>query len=122
MEPSSVDPGTTAGVDWGAAADRLAAQDWAAAEPELGFSGNPRAMRKPCKPRDSSFEWHPAEKKAGLFPLPYVVIAERCVIGLGFFSCGIATNEGAPPSKHLFDDMQGGRTPDSSVPDPDTCD
>jgi len=76
-------------------------------------------MRESCKPRDSSFEWSPAEERAGLYPLPYMMVGERCVIGLAFFGC--ALGEAPPPNTHLFDDMQKGLTA-KSVPDPDYCD
>lgn len=83
------------------------------------FSAPVEKMRKPCRPRDSSFEWSPAEERSGLYPLPYVLVGERCVIGLGFLGC--ALGEMPPPNKHLFDDMQKGLTA-KSVPDPDSCD
>jgi hypothetical protein len=42
------------------------------------------------------------------------------MITLGFFSCVFGALP--PPEAHLFDDMQAGKTPDSSVPDPKFCD
>lgn len=106
-------------IDWAtAAADR--ASHYGEEEKPPAFDGPVATLREPCKPRDSSFEWSPAEKKAGLFPLPYVMIGERCVVGLGFFACALGALP--PPNKHLFDDMQQGLTPGSSVPDPHFCD
>lgn len=117
-EPS--EEASPARIDWYAEAARLAAQG--AGEPKAPATlGKPlQKMREPCKPRESSFEWSPEEAKAGLFPLPYVIIGERCLVTVGFFSCVLG--ELPPPNKHLFDDMQAGRTPDSSVPDPNVCD
>jgi hypothetical protein len=125
-EPTDVQPAQLADepslprVDWHAEAARLAARG--AGEPEAPPTiGKPlQKMREPCEPRESSFEWNAEEPKAGLLPLPYVIIAERCMISVGFFSCILGPLP--PPDKHLFDDMQAGRTPDSSVPDPNTCD
>lgn len=83
------------------------------------FSAPAASLRKPCKPRDSSFEWSPAEERTGLYPLPYVLVGERCVIALGFLGC--ALGELPPPNKHLFDDMQRGLSA-KPVPHPDFCD
>jgi hypothetical protein len=74
-------------------------------------------MHQACKPRKSSFEWNPEEKKAGLLPLPYVRLG-NCVVGLGFFGC----SGGTEANGHLFDDLKKGDRPVSSVPDPNTCD
>lgn len=125
-EPAGVQPAQPAGeapaprVDWYAQAARLAAQG--AGEPRAPATiGKPlQKMREPCEPRDSSFDWNAEAPKAGLLPLPYVIIADRCMITVGFFSCVLGPLP--PPNKHLFDDMQAGRTPDSSVPDPNVCD
>src|SRR5690606_38370988 len=117
---SSAEPGPApAPVDWALAAANRASNYGAEVKPPA-FNGPVAKLREPCEPRDSSFEWSPVEKKAGLFPLPYVMLGERCVVGLGFFAC--ALGDLPPPNKHLFDDMQQGLTPDSSVPDPHSCD
>jgi len=76
-------------------------------------------LREPCQPRDSSFEWNPQEERRGLLPLPFILIGERCGIGLGFFGCNLGALP--EPNKHLFDDMQAGRTPRSSVPHHEHC-
>jgi hypothetical protein len=108
------------GIDWHAAADLLAARNARADAAPATFSAAPNRMREPCKPRDSSFDWHPEDKKYGLLPLPYIVIADRCFVTLGYFSCNLSPLP--EPNKHLFDDMQQRRTPESSVPDPYFCD
>lgn len=111
-------PGAPA-IDWQAEAAAVAA-DQAARPAESGaFSPAPTTVRKPCKPPDSSFEWNPEQPRAGLLPWPYVRIGESCIVALGFFSC---TFGGPGPNTHLFDDMQAGKTQDSSVPDPNYCD
>ncbi|MET0280442.1 MAG: hypothetical protein ABW278_04875 [Steroidobacteraceae bacterium] len=84
-----------------------------------GTFSAPVAVPVPCVARSSSFEWNPQEKRAGLLPLPYVVLG-RCVVGLGFFGCSLG--KPSEPNSHLFDDLQAGRTPESSVPDVRICD
>jgi hypothetical protein len=88
------------------------------------FSPPPETVRKACTPPESSFVWNPELPRAGFtrtpIPLPFVRLGERCVVGLGFFGC----NVGALPkaNSHLFDDMEEGKTRESSVPDPNVCD
>jgi hypothetical protein len=107
-------------IDWHAEAARLAAAGAGEPRAPATFGKPPQKMREPCEPRASSFEWNAEGPKAGLLPLPYVIIADRCLVTVGFFSCVLGALP--PPNKHLFDDMQAGRTPDSSVPDPNVCD
>lgn len=105
-------------IDWRAAAAAAAARQ-AAPAPSGEFSAAPKALRKPCEKPRSSWEWNEQPKKAGLAPLPYVVLG-RCVVGLGFFGCALQK----PPeaNSHLLDDMRDGKTSPSSVPDADRCD
>lgn len=107
-------------IDWQGQAKEAAARQAAKTDEPPTFSPPPRAVRQPCKPRESSFEWNPEQPRAGLLPLPYVLIGKRCVVGLGFFSCTLG--ELPPPNSHLFDDMKEGKTQASSVPDPNICD
>lgn len=108
-------------VDWHAqAAEAAARQATAGGGEATTFSPAPQTVRKPCEPRESSFQWNPEQPRAGLLPLPYVRIGERCVVGLGFFSCTLG--ELPPPNSHLFDDMKAGAGSPSSVPDPNICD
>lgn len=105
-------------IDWRAEGAAAAARQAAPAAP-TGFSAPPKVARKACEPPKSSWEWNPEPRKAGLTPLPYIVLG-RCVVGLGFFGCALQK----PPeaNSHLLDDMRDGKTSPSSVPDPDICD
>src|SRR5579872_5294713 len=61
--------------------------------------------------------WSPEPKKFGFMGLvPYVRLSKRCVIGLGFFGCGVGHLPEA--DGHVFDDMRDPDRPRSSVPDP----
>lgn len=118
--PANPSTRETAPVDWYGEAGKLAARAAEDTAPSDGFGEPLQKMRETCEPRDSSFDWNPEEKKYGLLPLPYVMLGQRCVIGLGFFGCTLSALP--EPNKHLFDDMEAGRTPDSSVPHPNYCD
>lgn len=105
-------------IDWYREAAKAATRNTDHGGQSSTFSPPPKVMRKPCKPKESSFEWTPEEKKAGLLPLPYVRLG-NCVVGLGFFGCAL---NGTPAANgHLFDDLQKGDRPESSVPDPHIC-
>ena len=119
-ESPAAPPSGTASIDWQTQAAEAAARQAAKTGEPGTFSPPPKPVRKPCKPRESSFEWNPEQPKAGLLPLPYVVVGKRCVVGLGFFSCTLG--ELPPPNSHLFDDMKEGGERPSSVPDPNICD
>jgi hypothetical protein len=105
-------------IDWRAEAAAVAKRHAAPTAPPE-FAPPPKPLRKPCEKKKSSWEWNEQPKKAGLAPLPYVVLG-RCVVGLGFFGC----SPQRPPeaNSHLLDDMRAGKTEPSSVPDPDICD
>lgn len=100
-----------------AAADRFMAR---LDDAQTTFSPPPQPLREPCKPKESSFQWKAGEPRAGLLPLPFVRIGERCIVGLGFFGC--ALGELPPPNDKMFDDMKKGEQSPSSVPDPHHCD
>lgn len=118
--PAESTPSTTpprAGIDWNAEGKAAAARQ-AAPPASTEFSARPK-IDKPCEKQKSSWEWNKQPKKAGLAPLPYVVLG-RCVVGLGFFAC----SPQKPPeaNSHLLDDMRDGKTSPSSVPDHERCD
>ena len=111
------DTGSGPRVDWHAQAAALVAR--AGSEVPRTSVGPPRERaRQPCTPRKRSFEFSPEEEDYGLLPLPYVR-AGNCVFGLGYFTCSFG---GDRPNAGMFDDMQQGLTPDSSVPNPEVCD
>jgi hypothetical protein len=111
--------GTTT-VDWYGEASKLAARHAEDSSVPGGMGQPVQKMREACKPRDSSFEWSPEQEEYGLLPLPYMMVGERCVVGIRFFSCSLGAMP--EPNKRLFDDMRKGSTPQSSVPSPHTCD
>jgi hypothetical protein len=78
----------------------------------------PSPFREKKKPKE--FPWDPEPKKAGLAGgfIPYVVIGQRCVVGLGFFGCALGKKPEA--NGHLFDGMHDPDRQRSSVPDVDT--
>jgi hypothetical protein len=100
--PSSATP-PDAG-EWQAQATELAARFAEQHEAPPATIGRPlQPMRKPCKPRESSFEWKSDSQSTGSASLT-----------LGW--------EEPDPNAHLFDDMMAGRRMPSSVPDPNHCD
>jgi hypothetical protein len=113
-------------VDWFSQAGTLAARAAEAAETEPSFSAPADKMREPCKPRKSSFEWKdkPPKPEPQINPLlpPTDSVklggARVGVVGIGIKLFGPKDE----PNKHLFDDMKAGKTPYSSVPDPNYCD
>ena len=113
MQPETQRPS----IDWYAEAAKSAARSADGKGEPSTFSPPPKVVHQACKPKKSSFEWNPEEKKAGLLPLPYVRLG-NCIVGLGFFNC----QAGPPANGHLFDDLKKGDRPVSSVPDPNTCD
>ena len=105
-------------IDWyGEAADAAARS--ATRGDQSTFSPPPKVLRQACKPKRSSFEWNPEEKKVGYLPVPYLRVG-NCIVGPGLFACDL---NGPPPANgHLFDELKKGERPVSSVPDPNTCD
>jgi hypothetical protein len=69
-----------------------------------------------CRQRKYEFGWSSETGKVGLSGLlPYVRLGQRCVIGLGFFGCGIGKLP--EPNGDLFEHMRDPDRPRSSVPD-----
>lgn len=116
-------------TDWQLEAEKLSARREREMLEDKSFSGSLQALREPCKPYQSSMfpekkppEDPPRSWQDGTRPPPGSVMA-------GGTRVGVVPIFGAPiggpreePNKHLFDDMMAGRTPRSSVPDPNTCD
>jgi hypothetical protein len=93
------------GVDWYEAAAKLGGNYGAEKAPDTLIPPRER-MREPCKPPKRSFKWNHEDEtssKGGIAALT-----------MGW--------EEPPPDKHFFDDMKQGKTPHSSVPDPNVCD
>ena len=121
--PEEIDepgPGTNA-IDWQLEAQRsahiVAGQNPKRGEKRFG-EHPPSPFREKKKPKE--FEWNPEPKKAGLAAgfIPYVVIGQRCIVGLGFFGCALGKRPEA--NGHLFDGMHDPDRERSSVPDIDT--
>jgi hypothetical protein len=113
-------PGSNA-IDWQLEAERAARAtvERAAKSREKHIGQHPPSPFRE-KPRPKEFEWDPEPKKAGLAAgfIPYVVIGQRCVVGLGFFGCALGKKP--PANGHLFDGMKDPNRVHSSVPDIDT--
>lgn len=115
-------PGTNA-IDWQREAERSARavveQGARSVEKRIGeHPPVPSAFQKKKPPKE--FPWDPEPDKAGLAAgfIPYVVIGQRCVVGLGFFGCALGKKP--PANSHLFDGMHDPDRQRSSVPDVDT--
>ena len=115
-------PGTNA-IDWRREAERSAQavveRGAKSVEKHIGeHPPVPSAFQKKKPPKE--FPWDPEPKKAGLAAgfIPYVVIGQRCVVGLGFFGCALGKKP--PANSHLFDGMHDPDRQRSSVPDVDT--
>lgn len=99
--PSRTDPDD---INWHAQAALSAARVAEELENPATFGKPLEKMREPCKPPRSSFRFKGGGTSTG---------------GSARLTLGWEPN---PPNKHLFDDMLAGRTPRSSVPDPNVCD
>jgi hypothetical protein len=68
-------------------------------------------------PKARPFGWDPSPGRFGFSGgLPYMELGKKCVIGLGFFACGIG--ELPPANGELFEHMDDPDREHSSVPDP----
>ena len=74
-----------------------------------------------CRHYRAPDPWKPEPKKFGFAGgLPYMRLGKRCIIGLGFFGCGVGKLPEA--NGHVLDDMRDPDRPYSSVPDPNDPD
>lgn len=109
-------------VDWYLEAE-AAARARIAKETQPGpraFGEQPKSPYRKCKSRESSFVWNAEPDKAGFAGgLPFVRLGKRCIIGLGFFGCGIGKLPEA--NGELFADMHDPDQPVSSVPELEDC-
>ncbi len=104
-------------IDWAEASHRAAiatAQTSPVVTPDCDLWNSRERENRPCK-KPRSFEWRPNPRLvefAGL--LPYVHVGDRCVVGLGFFGCGVGS--AAKANGHLFDGMKDADFPQSPIP------
>lgn len=69
-----------------------------------------------CKERKHEFKWDPEPGVVGVDGLlPFIRVGRRCVVGLGFFGCGIGKLPEA--NGDLFEAMSDPDRPRSSVPE-----
>ena len=102
-------------IDWQNEAQRAAG-----AVIEQSREPGPRAFgpreSAPAEKKERVFEWNPEPPRVGMSGLlPYVRVGERCVIGLGFFACGLG--DLPAPNGALFDGMDDPNRARSSVPE-----
>lgn len=114
--PRDADAPTLRSLDWQREAAIAARNVMEQRKPRDTFTEPLPEPRTPC--RVERWQWSPEEKKAGLAPLPYVVLG-RCVVGLGFFGCGIGEPAEIDTSALTAALMDGA---EASVPDANTCD
>jgi len=104
-------------IDWAEASHRAAiaaAQTSPRLTPDCDPWKSPEREKRPCK-KPRSFDWRPNPRPvefAGF--LPYVHVGDNCVVGLGFFGCGVGP--AAKSNGHLFDGIKDADRPQSSVP------
>jgi hypothetical protein len=109
------------GIDWDREAATIATSQAASLFRELKHLCEEAARRGEQPPGCHKYRrpdpWSPEPKKFGFSGgLPYVRLGKRCVLGLGFFGCGVGKLPEA--DGHVFDDMRDPDRPRSSVPDP----
>ncbi|MFL6619767.1 MAG: hypothetical protein ACJ8MH_14275 [Povalibacter sp.] len=121
VQSGSESPGTPH-IDWHGEIGRVAKEAAeSASKKDLNLPCKaPRKFDEPpqtnCRPQPAPFEWDPEQPLAGLAGLlPFVRLGKRCVIGLGFFGCGIGKLP--EPNGELFKSMNDPDRPRSSVPD-----
>ena len=119
---SEKEPSGSPHIDWHGEIGRVAKEAAeGASKKELNLPcKSPRKFGDPpqtdCRPQPAPFEWDPEPPFAGLAGLlPFVRLGKRCVIGLGFFGCGIGKLP--EPNGKLFESMDDPDQPRSSVPD-----
>ena len=108
------------GIDWSQEAQHVANSQAESIFKELKHLCDEAALRgeQPpgCRKYKSPDAWVPEPKKFGIAGgLPYVRLGKRCVLGLGFFGCGVGKLP--EPNAHILDDMRDPDRPRSSVPD-----
>jgi hypothetical protein len=119
---SSLDtPPSPPGIDWYQQGQQVATSQAELIFKELKSLCDEAALRGEHRPECRKYKkpdaWVPEPKKFGISGgLPYVRLGKRCVLGLGFFGCGVGKLPEA--DGHVLDDMRDPDRPRSSVPDP----
>lgn len=119
-EVVDVTPATTPSIagrssDWRGEAQRSASRAIEAhtAPKPRGFEERAPASREA---KQRKFNWDPSPGRFGISGgLPYMELGKRCVIGLGFFGCGIGKLP--QPDGTLFEDMDDPNRSRDSVPE-----
>lgn len=71
-------------------------------------------QRAECRKYKKPDAWVPQPKEFGINGgLPYLRLGKRCIVGLGFFGCGVGKTPDA--NAHVFDDMRDPDRPRSSA-------
>jgi hypothetical protein len=114
------------GVDWDNEGSTVANSQAASLFKELKHLCDEAAKRgdQPppgCRKYREPPPWEPEPNKFGLtdgpgLRLPFVRLGKRCILGLGFFGCGVGKLPEA--NGHVLDDFRDPDRPRSSVPDP----
>lgn len=113
------------GVDWDREATIVSNSQAASIFKELKHLCDEAARRGEQPPECHKYRkpppWDPEPKKFGFtdgpgLRLPFVRLGRHCILGLGFFGCGVGRLPEA--NGHVLDDMRDPDRPRSSVPDP----
>lgn len=121
LPPETGEAPDTNAIDWQLEAERSARavveRSRKSTEKRIGVHP-PSPFREKKKPKE--FDWDPEPGRVGVAAgfIPYVRIGQRCLVGLGFFGCGLGKRPEA--NGHLFDGMHDPDRQRSSVPDIDT--
>jgi hypothetical protein len=119
---SSLPAGRSAPIDWNTEAEHTSQSHAASIFKQLQQACKEAALKgeKPpeCRTYRTPDAWVPEPKKFDISGgLPFMRLGNRCVIGLGFFGCGVGKLPEA--NSHVLDDMREPDRPRSSVPSPD---
>ena len=105
-------------IDWDREAERVGRAGATLLTPDTrrcDDTDRPGSMLPRCTPRVEPFEWNTEPNVINFAGgIPYVRVGNMCVVGLGFFACGL----GAPPAAngHLLDEMKNPNRSRESVP------
>lgn len=114
-------PQSQPGIDWQHQSEQIAKSQAESIFEELKRVCAEAALhgeqRPECRKYKEPDAWVAEPKKFGIEGgLPYVRLGKRCVLGLGFFGCGVGKLPQA--NGHVLDAVRDPDRPRSSVPDP----